>query len=164
MTKQIIRQGQIQPDTYDMQLETDSFRFPCGDVIVSLAVWQANQDALKGHQGKLGLFVDSDQEVEELADLLPQFDLVAINFPGFTDGRGFSIARLLRERCGYQGDIRAVGDVMQDQLFYLTRCGFTSFALKEGKNIEQALTSLKPFSESYQAGVDQPQPLFRRRQ
>jgi len=163
MTKQIISQGQVQPDTYDMQLEADKFRLSGGDTIVSLAVWKDHQDALNAPKGKLGLFVDSDQEVEELADLLPHFDLIAINFPVFTDGRGFSIARLLRERYDYQGDIRAIGDVMQDQLFFMTRCGFTSFALKEGKDIHQALNSLRPFSETYQAGVDQPEPLFRRR-
>ena len=80
-----------------------------------------------------------------------------------TDGRGYSIARLLRERYGFKGEIRAIGDVLQDQLFPMKRVGFNAYALPEGKNLDKALASLRVFSETYQAAVDQPQPLFRRR-
>ena len=88
---------------------------------------------------------------------------IAIDFPQFTDGRGYSIARLLRERYGFKGQIRAVGDVMRDNLFYLSRCGFDSFVLSDQARLEEALQSLSDFSEGYQASVEQPQPLFRRR-
>jgi uncharacterized protein (DUF934 family) len=86
-----------------------------------------------------------------------------VHFPTFTDGRGYSTARLLRERYGYRGELRAVGDVLRDQLFYLSRVGFDAFALRQDQDAEGALASLADFSESYQASVERPQPLFRRR-
>ena len=89
---------------------------------------------------------------------------VEVNFPSFTDGRGYSIARLLRERHGYGGELRAVGDVQRDQVFYLARCGFDAFQLREGEDAEAALAALGDFSEAYQASVERPQPLFRRRE
>lgn len=88
---------------------------------------------------------------------------VEVHFPAFTDGRGYSIARLLRERHGYAGELRAVGDVQRDQLHYLARCGFDAFLLREGEDAEGALAALAGFSEAYQASAAQPQPLFRRR-
>ena len=88
---------------------------------------------------------------------------VAVDFPKFMDGRGFSYARELREQRRYQGEIRAVGDFIRDQLFYMKRCGFSSYALPSDE-LEAALASLNDFSESYQSSVDQPLPLFRRRQ
>lgn len=88
---------------------------------------------------------------------------VEVNFPSFTDGRGYSIARLLRERHGYRGELRAVGDVQRDQLFYLARCGFDAFLLRDGEDAQAALGALRDFSEAYQASVERPLPLFRRR-
>ena len=88
---------------------------------------------------------------------------VEVNFPSFTDGRGYSIARLLRERYGYEGELRAVGDVQRDQLYYLSRCGFDAFLLREGEDAEEAIAALQDFSDAYQSSVAQPQPLFRRR-
>ena len=86
-----------------------------------------------------------------------------VNFPQFTDGRGYSIARLLRERYGWRGELRAIGDVLRDQLFYLSRCGFDAFALRDDQDPHAALTAFDDFSEAYQASVERPQPLFRRR-
>ena len=88
---------------------------------------------------------------------------VEVNFPKFSDGRGYSIARLLRERHGYRGELRAVGDIQRDQLFYLSRVGFDAFQLREGEDADEALAALRDFSEAYQASVERPQPLFRRR-
>ena len=89
--------------------------------------------------------------------------VIAINFPKFGDGRGYSIARLLRERYGYKGELRAVGQVARDQLFYMESCGFDAFLLRDGEDPEEALTGFSDFSEAYQASVAQPIPLFRRR-
>jgi uncharacterized protein (DUF934 family) len=86
-----------------------------------------------------------------------------VNFPSLTDGRGYSIARLLRERYGYVGELRAVGDVQRDQLFNLARCGFDAFLLRKDEDADGALAALEEFSEAYQASVERPQPLFRRR-
>ena len=88
---------------------------------------------------------------------------VEVNFPKFTDGRGYSIARLLRERHGFRGELRAVGDIHRDQLFYLSRVGFDAFLLREGEDADEALAALRDFSEAYQASVERPLPLFRRR-
>ena len=88
---------------------------------------------------------------------------VEVNFPKFGDGRGYSIARLLRERHGYRGELRAVGQITRDLLFFLESCGFDAFELREGENPHQALAAFEDFSESYQASVARPQPLFRRR-
>jgi uncharacterized protein (DUF934 family) len=88
---------------------------------------------------------------------------VEINFPKFGDGRGFSIARLLRERYGYKGELRAVGQITRDHLFFLESCGFDAFELREGEDAAEALAAFDDFSESYQATVTRPTPLFRRR-
>jgi uncharacterized protein (DUF934 family) len=88
---------------------------------------------------------------------------VEVNFPKFGDGRGFSIARLLRERHGYRGELRAVGHITRDLLFFLERCGFDAFELREGEDPREALASFEDFSESYQASIATPVPLFRRR-
>ena len=99
----------------------------------------------------------------KVADRLGTAVRVEVNFPSFTDGRGYSIARLLRERLGYRGELRAVGDVQRDQLFYLARCGFDAFLLRDGPDAEESLRALQDFSEAYQASVERPEPLFRRR-
>jgi uncharacterized protein (DUF934 family) len=88
---------------------------------------------------------------------------VEVHFPKFGDGRGYSIARLLRERYGYRGELRAVGHITRDLLFFLESCGFDAFELREGENPQEALAAFEDFSESYQASVARPQPLFRRR-
>ena len=89
--------------------------------------------------------------------------VIAINFPKFGDGRGYSIARLLRERYGYKGELRAVGEVARDHLHAMAQCGFDAFQLREGENPQEALQAFGDFSEQYQATAAQPQPLFRRR-
>ena len=88
---------------------------------------------------------------------------IDIEFPKFGDGRGYSIARLLRERHGYRGELRAVGHVTRDLLFFLESCGFDAFELREGEDAREALAHFEDFSESYQASVARPVPLFRRR-
>ena len=88
---------------------------------------------------------------------------MVLNFPAFKDGRGFTTARLLRERHGYKGEIRAVGDVGRDQMFYMQRCGFNAFEVRSDRDLEDALRALDDFTVTYQAAADQPLPLYRRR-
>ena len=88
---------------------------------------------------------------------------VEVNFPKFGDGRGYSIARLLRERYGYKGELRAVGEVVRDHLFYMESSGFDAFLLRDGEDAQEALDGFQDFSESYSASVARPAPLFRRR-
>lgn len=135
-----------------------------GKLLVPLQLWQDNKEALRKSGKELGVWLDSDQQAAALAGDLAELQLVALNFPGFTDGRSYSTANNLRRHYHYTGEIRAIGDVLRDQLFYLRRCGFSSFDLKDSVKLEDARTALGDFSDSYQATIEQPAPLFRRRQ
>jgi uncharacterized protein (DUF934 family) len=134
-----------------------------GDVIVPLSVWRSARDTFIGRTGRVGVCLSGDDEPADIAGDLAHIDLIAVRFARFTDGRGYSIARLLRERYGWRGELRAIGDVQRDQLSYMSRCGFDAFELREGEDVDSALAAFDDFSEAYQASVDQPQPLFRRR-
>jgi len=108
------------------------------------------------------VLLEPGQAPAPLYEHLGQIPLVAINFPVFTDGRGFSYGRELRER-GFSGELRACGHFLLDQMTYLRRCGFDAFQLDDETSLEEALSYLADFSEHYQAAIDQPLPLFRRR-
>ncbi|MDB5774918.1 MAG: Oxidoreductase involved in sulfite reduction [Herbaspirillum sp.] len=142
----------------------DSVAIPGGKVIVPLKVWLAHPE-LKD-RGDIGVWFASDERVEDLQEALAQnprqFALIAVDFPKFTDGRGYSIGYLLRTRLHYDGELRAIGDVLRDQLFYMQRVGFNVFAVREDKNIDDALKGLTDFSEKYQTSWDEKTPLFRR--
>ena len=107
--------------------------------------------------------LEPEQPPAPLLDFLQEIQLVVINFSVFTDGRGFSYGRELREQ-GYTGELRASGQFIRDQLTYLHRCGFDAFQMPEGTDLEAALPSLEDFTEHYQAAIDKPLPLFRRRE
>lgn len=134
---------------------------PEGKVIVPLKVWQSQRANLEGRK-ELAVWIASDERPEDLKDDLAHFALVAIDFPKFADGRGYSLAYLMRARLGYKGELRAIGDVLRDQLFYMRRVGFDAFAVRADKDIRDALKGLTDFSEPYQNSWDIAQPLFRR--
>lgn len=133
-----------------------------GDVIVSLTRWRETKAELLARKTRLGLRLKSDEEPEAIAADIEHFALIAVEFPKFTDGRGYTTGRLLRDRFDFKGELRAVGHILRDQMFYMWRCGFNAFALPEGKSLEDALTAYKDFSVTYQAAADDPRPLFRR--
>lgn len=135
---------------------------PTGDVIVPLAVWLERRQALLARNGKTGVWLDGAEDPAAIANDLASLGVIAIHFKHFTDGRGYSIARLLRERYGWRGELRAIGDVLRDNVHYLSRCGFDSFALRADQNPAAALTAFNDFTNAYQSAVDQA-PLFRRR-
>lgn len=132
-------------------------------LIVPLPLWREHRQALLDSGRKIGVWLDSDETADELADELAQLPLVALNFPAFKDGRGFSSAVTLRRRYHYQGEVRAIGDILPDQLFYMKRCGFDSFELGDQVRDEDALKAFSDFSTSYASTVEEPLPLFRRR-
>ena len=141
----------------------ETVTLPDGDVIFPLAVWQARKDEIVSRP-TIGLLLQPADRVEDVAGELASFNLIAVNFPKFVDGRGYSTAALLRQRYHYQGEIRAVGDVLHDQLFFLKRVGFDAWALKEGKSAGYAIANgFTTFGEAYQTSADQPEPHFRRR-
>ena len=109
------------------------------------------------------LRLEPTDEPAAFADRLGTAARVEVNFPKFGDGRGYSIGRLLRERYGYRGELRAVGHITRDLLFYLESCGFDAFELRPGEDPQEALAAFEDFSEAYQASVARPLPLFRRR-
>jgi uncharacterized protein (DUF934 family) len=157
----IIKDGNIISNEWIIANDS-SATLPDGNILASLELWEANKDALLTRPA-VGLWLKNDQCVSTIADSLASFAVIAIDFPSFMDGRGFSIARLLRDRYDYQGEIRATGDVIRDQLCYLKRSGFNAFDMDESIDLDAALASLNDFSESYQTGADQKTPLFRRR-
>lgn len=109
---------------------------PDGDVIVPFERWERERDELARYRGRLGVRLTGADAVEALRDDLGRLALIAIEFPSFTDGRGFSQARLLREAYGFKGEIRAVGDFLPDQLAFLARCGFDSFELSNPSGVD----------------------------
>ncbi len=163
--QRLIKNGAIVEDDWQLLAkDLDSItELPTGNVIVPLELWLQNKAELQQHGAAIGVWLDSDQPPRLLEGDLDTLDLIAINFPVFADGRGYSYARELREHYTYKGEIRAIGDVLQDQLFYLKRCGFDAFLLRSDKDAAVAMTGFGDFSESYQAAVDQPLPLFQRR-
>ena len=125
-----------------------------GAVIVSLAQWQAHRDALLERGTPLGIRLHSDQAPELIAADLPHFAVVALEFPKFRDGRAYSYARLLRERYGYKGELRAVGEVLLEQLFFMLRTGFDAFEIVGEDPLGDYRTALADFSVWYQPAAD----------
>jgi uncharacterized protein (DUF934 family) len=107
--------------------------------------------------------LEAGDDPASLGRALDRLQAIAVRFPAFGDGRGYSIARLLRERYGYRGELRAIGVVPRDHLYFMAQCGFDAFELRAGEDPKAALAALDDFSEGYQASVARPQPLFRRR-
>jgi len=137
---------------------------PQGKVIVPLSVWEAQKAQLRDRQD-LGVWLDTDETADQLGDEAKPFPVIAVNFPAFADGRAFTTARLLRERYGFTGELRAVGYFLAEQACYLRRCGINAmdFGPDHQDRLEAAVEALNDFTEYYQASVDQPLPLYRRR-
>lgn len=133
-------------------------------VTVPLSRYLTERDALRQRTGELGVLVQGEDDVRDLSsDDLEALALVLIDFPHFKDGRGYSHAHILRTQLGYAGPLRAVGDVLVDQLFYMKRCGIDEFALRPDKSFEHALAALEGFSVVYQAAADDQQTILENR-
>jgi uncharacterized protein (DUF934 family) len=169
MMARIIKNGDVVGDDWTtLELAEgqapEAVALPAGKVFFPLTVWQARKAEILARGEPVGLLLQPADKVEDAAGDLAHFAAIAISFPKFVDGRGFSTASLLRQRYGYQGELRAVGDVVHDALFFMKRVGFDAFALKEGKSPEYAVEKgFSVFSERYQASTDQPVPYFRRK-
>ena len=109
-----------------------------------------------------GVWLSPTDEPEQVVPLFASIELIAVRFPVLGDGRGYSTAALLRNRHGWRGELRAIDDVLRDQLFFMRRVGFDSFALRADRNIEEAVASLSDFTDSYQGSVEPALPAFRR--
>ena len=141
----------------------DEDTIPAGSVILSLTRFQAEGDALIGAGQAVGVRVRSDEAVEDLAYDLPRLALVALVFPKYRDGRGYSSAALLRQRLGYGGEVRAVGDVLREQAGFMVRCGIDAFAVSDGSTAEDWAAAAGRFRHVYQRAVDARPPVFEER-
>ncbi len=143
-----------------------------GKVIVPLSVYAANKDVLASRMaisseygGSTGIWLDTHETLESLIDAVGDINklpIIAVHVERFPDGRIFSLGTLLRTRYGYKNELRAFGDVLRDQLFFLKRSGFTSFKIRADRSAKDALASLNDFSQPYQGAVDEPRPVFQR--
>ena len=158
--QQVIKNGQLVNDDWNRVDEVGLF--PEGKILISMSSWNEQQVQFFKRYGEIGIWMESNENPEEIENL-ERIPVIGILFENFMDGRGFSIARLLRERLDYQGEIRAIGSPIRDQLSYMVKCGFDAFDLADHYDLEEALASLNDFSESYQTSVQQKTPLFRRR-
>ena len=159
--RSVIKDRRIVEDRW--RYVADDAELPDGPAIVSLARWSRERALLLERGEPIGVRLPNTTNVANLAADLPVLEVIALEFPKFADGRAYSQARLLRERYSYRGEIRAVGDVLRDQLLFMARSGFDAFELRADRDPDDALEAFGEFSESYQPAADQPLPLFRRR-
>lgn len=162
----LLKDGILTENTWALMPKTENpdTEVPTGHIIVPLNVWLVQKDNL--HQrADVGVWLDSDETPEPLADHVQHLPLIAVNFPVFTDGRSFTHARLLRERYGFTGELRAIGYFLAEQVCFLHRCGVNAFDFgsEREQHLDAAQSALNDFTEFYQGAVDQPLPLFRRR-
>jgi uncharacterized protein (DUF934 family) len=161
--RRLIKHGALVDDAYVVVREAGSLAdLPRGvPVIVPLHLWQVEHEALIARSG-VGVWLAPDADPAVLADAVATLPVIAVDFPAFADGRGYSIARLLRERYAFAGELRAIGDIQRDQLAYLLQSGFDAFALREDRDVAEALAGLADFSDGYQVTTLRT-PWFRRR-
>lgn len=156
--------GRAIPDGWQ-QLDDRAALPASGPVTVSLARWQTERVALMARSEPVGLHLGAADAPETIADDLPHFPLIVLNFEAMSDGRLFSLARLLRERFGFAGELRARGEFIVDQMFFLKRVGVDAFEpFPSATTPEEVSAALTTFSVTYQAAADERQPLYRRSQ
>lgn len=139
----------------------DSIVVPQGEYIVPLPVWNCQWEALRERK-ELGLWLGGLERAEDIPDDVNRFPVIAIDIHKYTDGRGYTLAYRLRKQYGYRGELRAMGDVLYDQLFCLKRVGFDSFAMRADQDVQKALSGFGTFTVKYQASADVEAPLFNR--
>jgi len=142
---------------------SDDWAIPQGDVIISLTRFQAEGEGLLSEGRKVGVRLESHEEVEALAYDLPRLSVVALAFPKFGDGRAYTHARLLRDRFEFKGEVRAVGDVLREQAGFMVRCGFDAFEPADGSTPEDWERATHRFRHVYQRSTDRRAPAFAER-
>jgi uncharacterized protein (DUF934 family) len=149
----LIKNGELATSSF-VDVSAASDIPPAGPVIVSYEQWQTHRDALLKRGTPLGIRMHSDQPPELIAADLQHFAVVALEFPKFRDGRAYSYARLLRERYKFTGELRAVGEVLLEQLFFMLRTGFDAFDVQSADPLKDYRTALADFSVWYQPAAD----------
>jgi uncharacterized protein (DUF934 family) len=160
---QLIKNGALIADGWTLVRDVLTAQLaepPPAYAIVPLAFWLATHGDLRARRD-VGVWLAPADDPALLAPDVARLPLIAVDFPKFTDGRGYSIGRLLRERFGFEGELRAIGDIQRDQLYYLYQVGFDAFAVRDDKDAQDALRSLRDFSDGYQS-TNRRTPWFRR--
>ena len=150
----LVKDGVVVEDIWAHAEDDDDLDAFGGPVFVSLELWQSTRDRLSGRNAPLGLRLTSDQSPELVAQDLGRFEAIALEFPKFTDGRAYSHARILRERLGFRGELRAVGNILRDQLLFMHRCGFDAFEIADPDAAASWSEALGDFSVWYQPTGD----------
>lgn len=153
----LIKSGSVRQDHWIRVGEAEPLP-DFGPLLVTYQDWRVRRAELLRRNSPLGVLLASDEPPALVADDLPRLGLVALDFPEFTDGRAYSYARLLRERYGFEGEVRAVGDVKRDQYLFLQRCGFDAFEVADDADAEAWLEAVEEFSVTYQAAADGRRP------
>jgi uncharacterized protein (DUF934 family) len=157
MPRRLLRDRQIVVDDWRYAAEIAAgAEGPPGQpaaIILSFDQWQAEREHFIARGGRLGVVLLPAHKVDDVAADLPHLELIAAHFSGASEGRGYTQARLLRERHAFHGELRAVGSVRTDQLFFMARCGFNSFELPD-RDLTPGLAAFSTFSAAYQASND----------
>lgn len=161
-TAQLVKDGQITDNNYQIIDSVDDLaegKTP----IVKASAWLEDASAFASF-ASIGILLAPGDEPALIADSLDSFSVIAVDFPKFADGRGYSTARELRETYKFEGEIRSVGDVLLDQLYYMKQVGFNAFAVREDIPLERALESFKDYQADYLGPTFNHNPWFKRAQ
>lgn len=148
---QLIKDQQIIDDSWSYV--ADDAELKDGDTSVSLARWKKDKQQLLKANGRKGVRIGPADSIEDIAADLKDLQLIELDFPAFADGRMFSHAWLLRGRYNYQGEIRATGQFMRDQVYYLSRVGVNAFSFEKAEDLPIALSALNDFTINYQKSI-----------
>jgi uncharacterized protein (DUF934 family) len=161
---QLIKDRAVVDDRWTLAREVGALAdLPAGTPqIVPLAFWLPNREALLA-RGDVGVWLAPTDDPAALSADIGALPVIAVDFPQFTDGRGYSIGRILRDHLGFKGELRAIGDVLRDQLFALAECGFDAFVIRKDRDAAAAVAGLDDFNSIYASTSRTPQPWFRRR-
>jgi uncharacterized protein (DUF934 family) len=149
----LLKNGRLVKDAWTAVAD-DTALPVAGPLLVSLARWRTERQALRARNDAVGVQLPNSAAVEEIAEDLDRIELIALHFPKFNDGRAFSQARQLRERHGFKGELRATGQVLRDQLLFMARCGFDAFEVAKGEPVEAWEAALAEFTVFYQPTGD----------
>jgi uncharacterized protein (DUF934 family) len=164
MSATILRKGELAEDHWTVVEDGRTDIEPSGGkVIVTLARWRAEREVLLAGHGAVGVLVPNRADIEAVFPEIADRPLIALQFPVFTDGRALSQAVVLRKRLGFGGELRAIGDVIRDLVFWLGRCGFDSIVPRKDQRLEDCRGALREFTVAYQAVADEHRPVWVRR-
>ncbi len=158
----LLKNGEIAADRWQVAADGEPLP-PSVPVLVPFARWQAERDSLVRRNAPIGVRLSNTQDLAQVAPDLPLFELVALEFPKFVDGRAFTQARLLRQRYGYAKELRAVGNVLRDQLQFMHRCGFDAFEIDAPNAVEIWRAAMGEIDVFYQPAADDAVTVLERR-